>query len=378
MKAARIIRNDPKREVLARVLRHLVLFLLALLITIPAVSCAKGGNEAAEEAKSAETAAEGTSQEAPSGEAAATVNGKIIPMSEVETAVQNTALRMGAGTMPVATLMDQLAPRVLDQLISGELLYQAALKEGFEADKEKVDESFNELAGQFATSEEFDEEMANRNFTEETLRANMRKQLTIQTYLDKAIVSSIEIDEARTRKYYEENPDSFKEDEQVKASHILINAAESATDDEKQKALDRAKEVARLARAKDADFEALAKEYSEGPSGPNGGDLGYFGRGKMVKPFEEAAFAMKVGEVSDPVQTRFGYHVIKVTDLKAGGKIPYEDVKEQLAASLKSQEVNDAIGARIRELTEKAEIVVLFKPSQTGQPGLPPGHTPVQ
>jgi len=363
---------------LARVLRHLVLFILALLITIPAVSCAKNGNDPAEETKTTEAAAEGTSQETPAGEAAATVNGKGIPMTEVETAVRNTAMRMGAGQMPVETLMDQLAPRVLDQLISGEILYQEAVKEGFEADKGKIDESFNELAGQFGTREEFDEEMLNRGFTEQTLRENMRKQITIQTYLDKVIVSGIEIDEAQTRKYYDENPDSFREEVQIKASHVLINAAENATDEEKQKALDRAKEVTRLAQAKDADFAALAKEYSEGPSGPNGGDLGYFGKDKMVKPFEEAAFAMKVGDVSDPVQTRFGYHVIKVTDRKAGGEIPYEDVKEQLAASLKNQEVNDAIGLKIKELTDKAEIVVLFKPSQTTQQGLPPGHTPVQ
>lgn len=375
MKAVRISRNDPGREVLARVLRHLVLFILALLITIPAVSCSKTGTDSAQPADSASTANSG---ETNAGEVAATVNGKDIPMSEVETAVRNTAMRMGAGNMPVATLMDQLAPRVLDQLISGELLYQEALDKGFKADKAKVEESFNELAEQFPTREEFNAEMESRDFTEETLRANMSKQITIQTYLDETIVQGIEIDDTRVREYYDENPDSFREEEQIRASHILINAAENATEDEKQKALDRAREVAGLARAKDADFAELAKEYSEGPSGPSGGDLGLFGRGKMVKPFEEAAFSMKVGQVSDPVQTRFGYHVIKVTERKAGGEIPFEDVKDQLTASLKNQEINDAIGVKIKELTDKAEIVVHFKPAQQSQPGLPPGNTPVQ
>jgi len=378
MRTTRITKKDPKKEKLAKVLRHLVLFALALLITIPAVSCAKGGKETTDENKAVETAADQKSQETVPGEAAATVNGKTIPMIEVETAVQNTAMRMGAGTMPAATIMEQLAPRVLDQLISGELLYQEAVKEGFEADKDKIDESFNQLAGQFPSREEFDTEMQNRGYTEETLRANMKKQISIQTYLDDTIVSGIEVDDAEATKYYNENPDSFLEEEQIKASHILINAAESATDEEKQKALDRAKEVAGLARANDADFAALAQEYSEGPSGPQGGDLGYFGRGKMVKPFEDVSFAMKVGEVSDPVQTRFGYHVIKVTDRKAGGEVPFVDVKDKLIASLKNQKINDTIGEKIKELTEKADIVVLLKPAQTNQQGLPPGHTPVQ
>jgi len=363
---------------LAKILRHLVLFILALLITIPVVSCSKSGKETTGENKATETGADQASRETAPGEAAATVNGKSIPMSEVQTSVQNTAMRMGAGTMPISTLMGQLAPKVLDQLISGELLYQEALKEGFGADQDKIDESFNQLAGQFPNREEFIAEMQNRGYTEETLRANMKKQISIQTYLDKMLVSGIEVDDAEVRKYYDENPDAFREEEQVKASHILINAAESATDEEKQKALERAREAARLARAKDADFAALAREHSEGPSGPGGGDLGYFGKGKMVKPFEDASFAMKVGEVSDPVQTRFGYHVIKVTDRKAGREIPFEEVKDQLVASLRNQKINDSVGEKIKELTEKADIVILLKSAQTDQQGLPPGQTPVQ
>jgi peptidyl-prolyl cis-trans isomerase C len=107
---------------------------------------------------------------------------------------------------------------------------------------------------------------------------------------------------------------------------------------------------------KGENFDALAKEYSEGPSGPKGGDLGFFGRGQMVKPFEETAFTMKPGQVSEMVETRFGYHLIMVTDRTPESTLSYEEIKDRLEQYLKQQKVQEATAKYVETLRGKAKI----------------------
>jgi peptidyl-prolyl cis-trans isomerase C len=365
-----------------KLIKTICMLVLLAMLAVPPVSCAKG-EKPAESAPPAGDAVPASSADDPAtgeqGSAAAMVNGTAIPMSEVELAVKNTAIRMGVLGTPDQSLMDRLGPQIVNQLIAGEVLYQEAVKQGYTAAGEKVDESFNSLAGQFPSREEFNTEMEKRGYTESSLKASMRKQITIQAFLDETIASKTSVTEQEARSFFDENPDRFSQEAQVKASHILINAPSEAPQEEKDKALKRAREITELARGEGADFAALAKEHSEGPSGPSGGDLGFFGRGRMVKPFEEAAFSMKVGEISDPVLTQFGYHVIKVTDRQAGKTMSFEEVKDNLMAGLKNDKVNRMVNDRIKELSEKAEIEVFLTSSSSGGPsGLPPGHGSVQ
>jgi peptidyl-prolyl cis-trans isomerase D len=126
---------------------------------------------------------------------------------------------------------------------------------------------------------------------------------------------------------------TFEQPKQVKARHILFRVDEEAPKEKEEEARKKAETVLEKARKGD-DFAELAKEYSEGPSGSRGGDLGYFAEGKMVKPFEEAAFALKNGEISDLVQTKFGLHIIKVEDVKEAGTQPLDEVRDQIKESL--------------------------------------------
>ncbi|MCJ7617041.1 MAG: peptidylprolyl isomerase, partial [Desulfobacterales bacterium] len=107
---------------------------------------------------------------------------------------------------------------------------------------------------------------------------------------------------------------------------------------------------------KGEDFAALAKEFSEGPSKNNGGDLGYFQRGQMVKSFEDVAFALKTEAVSDIVETQFGYHIIKVVDKKPEKTIAYENVKEDIAQQLKQEKTQEEVKIYIQKLREKSKI----------------------
>ena len=142
----------------------------------------------------------------------------------------------------------------------------------------------------------------------------------------------------------------------MRASHILIKVEPQADETQKARARKTLKTVQQKLQTGE-DFGALAKEFSQGPSSSKEGDLGFFSRGQMVKPFEDVAFAMKQGEVSDIVETRFGYHLIKVTDKQPETKLAYADVKEQLGQHLKQQKVQQEISAYVEELKVNAKVV---------------------
>ncbi len=149
------------------------------------------------------------------------------------------------------------------------------------------------------------------------------------------------VTDERLRSHYDKNKASYTEDEQVSASHILVK-----TEDE-------AKEVHKEIKA-GKDFAELAKAKSTGPSGPRGGELGTFGRGRMVPEFEKAAFALKVGEVSEPVKTQFGYHVIKVTKRTEAAPKTFEAVQEDIRRTLTSEYVESLL----KDLQGKAKVEV--------------------
>jgi peptidyl-prolyl cis-trans isomerase C len=153
--------------------------------------------------------------------------------------------------------------------------------------------------------------------------------LTIE-YIKNNVIKEINVSEEDINLYYKSHKNEFTVPEQVKARHILIRVDKSASEEDKKKAKEKAEAL--LKRIKNGeDFEKLASEFSEDPgSNKKGGDLGYFSRGRMIKSFEDVAFSLKPGEVSDVVETSFGYHIIKVEDRKPEELQPLEKVKDEV------------------------------------------------
>ena len=163
--------------------------------------------------------------------------------------------------------------------------------------------------------------------------------------------------DADVQDFYDKNPDKFKQPESVRASHILILTKKA---DEAAKKAARAKIDGVLKRVKAGeDFAALAKENSEDGSAAQGGDLGFFPRGQMVPAFDQAAFALKPGEISDVVTSQFGYHIIKLTEKKAASVVPLEQVKPRVLEFLTNQKKQQRVDGFINEAKEKAKIEVL-------------------
>lgn len=155
-----------------------------------------------------------------------------------------------------------------------------------------------------------------------------------------SIIEGVRVEEAEEKAFYEENPDLFEAQAQVSAKHILVENEDSANVI--------AKEI-----ADGLAFEEAAKKYSTCPSKEKGGDLGYFSKGQMVPEFEKAAFEGEIGKVIGPVQTQFGYHLIRVEDKKEGSVVPFEQVQDQIHQQLIQNKQKEVYDAKIKELEAK-------------------------
>jgi peptidyl-prolyl cis-trans isomerase D len=154
-----------------------------------------------------------------------------------------------------------------------------------------------------------------------------------------SIMKSIPVNEQDLKTYYEQNVSRIGGVEERRASHILIAAPKDAPPAERAKAKSKAEEVLAQAKKSPDSFAELARKYSQDPgSAAKGGDLDYFTRGAMTKPFEDAVFAMKPGDISGPVESEFGFHIIKLTDVKAPKQKTFEEMRPELEAELKKQQ----------------------------------------
>ena len=197
------------------------------------------------------------------------------------------------------------------------------------------------------------------NLTEAEVREQIQRGIAIRELIDKKFANKIVITEEETKDYYTDNPQLFKKPAQVKASHILIKVEPTADDAKKAAAGKKIEEIQQKLK-EGGEFAELAKEYSEGPSSTKGGDLGYFQRGQMVKAFEDTAFSMKADEVSGRVETRFGYHLIKVYDKKPAQTLAYADVKNKIAQRLKQEKVEKDATRYVETLKKDAKVEKLL------------------
>lgn len=167
-----------------------------------------------------------------------------------------------------------------------------------------------------------------------------------------AVARTLVINEADLRTYYEQNAQRLAGQEERRVSHILINAPQSAPKAERDAARAKAAQLlADLRKAPDG-FAALARKHSQDPgSASNGGDLSFFARGAMVKPFEDAAFALNRGEISDVVETEFGFHILRVTDVKKPRQRSFDDMKPELIADLKKQQLQKKYAEAAEQFT---------------------------
>lgn len=292
----------------------------------------------------------------PRGEKLAVVNGVVITKVDFDRKLNQVKQHMlRRGQQISDERLAKIKTDVLETMINEELLFQESRNKGITVDPEAVATDLERIKKGFVTDADFKKFIAESGLTEAELQSDIERGNVINKLIDKQITALVVIPDQEIRTFYDTHPNSFKKSEQVRASHILIKAgsqAEPSAKDEKKAKLQKIQK-----RLKDGeDFGMLAKEFSECPSKTKGGDLGYFGRGKMVKPFEDVAFKLKKGEVSDIVETQFGYHLIKVVDKRSASVMGYEDVKDKIGQYLKQEKTGKELKRYIEELRKKAVI----------------------
>jgi peptidyl-prolyl cis-trans isomerase C len=292
----------------------------------------------------------------PSNSIVAVVNGTVIAKEDFSRAVSRVQMQaVKRGTNLNDSMLVEIKKRVLEDLISRELLYQESQKKGIKISEKEVDEKLMDIKKRLPNQASFESALKSINFSEATFKTFIRRGMAIEKFIGEQFGKEVEIADKETRSYYENNLNLFKKPEQVRASHILIKVEPQASESQRAEAQKKLEKIQEKMQNGE-DFASLAKEFSQGPSNVKGGDLGYFRRGQMVKPFQDAAFALKPGEVSGIVKTRFGYHLIKVVDKKQEGTIPYVEVKDRIAQYLKREKIQKRMGLYVEKLKENAKV----------------------
>ncbi len=292
---------------------------------------------------------------------AAIVNGTAIPYADFERELDMYTRRLQSQGMTIPdNLKGQVKKEVVDELISRDLMYQEAQKKKIKLEKDYVKNEIAKIKQRFPDQKQFEMRMAQMGMTEPLLEQQIARIGLIRALIDKEVTSKIKITDKEAKKFYDENPKYFTRPEEVHAQHILIKLDKDADDKAKAAAQKKLTELKKKAE-KGEDFGELAKANSQGPSAPKGGDLGFFSKGKMVPPFEKAAFALKPGEISDPIETKFGYHLIKVIEVREPESKSFDSVKDKIIENLRNQKAQAEVKKYVEGLRKKAKIEIFVK-----------------
>lgn len=341
----------------------LKLFACALLVPVLAAGCRKSPAQNAAAAPATPLAA---GAQAPQPvkpvpqvlpEVVARVNGEDVKKADFERMIRTIEGRAG---QPIpAEHRDEILRNALDQLVVYTLLAQESKARGIKVDDTEVNQKVQELRGQFPSQEAFDAALKTRGMTEDSLRHDASVDLSVNKLMDAQVAGAAAATDADARDFYDKNPDKFKQEEQIRASHILIHVDQNAPPAVRAKAKAQIESILKQARG-GADFATLARKYSQDGSAQAGGDLNYFSPGQMVPQFDAVAFKLKVGQISDVVTTEFGYHIIKVTDRKPARTVPFDEAKPQIMQFLTEQKKQQHADAYIDTLKKKSKIEILI------------------
>lgn len=332
-------------------------------------------------------------------ETMATVNGEAIYASDFEANVGNFLedFKKTTRTEPRGNDLEAVRERVLNQMIEDALLLQEAKKLGVKVYDKDVDNGVNEIKNRFKKDEQgrampddqsqalFDLELKRQRLSVTDFQERIRKQLMVIKLIETEIKANVkQPSSVEVQSFFEsvkvmvksgtlpEGLSAQEKDEMLKlaqllrdriaerarARHILLKLPPNASLPEKSKTLQEIKKI-KTKFSQGADFADLAKKYSEDTeSAKKGGDLGYFIKGWMVPEFEKAAFSLNVGQVSDPVETSFGYHLILIEEKRAASPLRYDELEEDLTQYLHQRNFQKQLRSFVDKLRSKATIKI--------------------
>jgi peptidyl-prolyl cis-trans isomerase C len=245
----------------------------------------------------------------------------------------------------------------IDHLITMALLKDQIRQQNVTIDKARVDQELQQLSKQFASHDEFAKALAKQGVTETELRENLEQNLGMQEVVNQAVKDVPEPTDEEISKFYADNAGKFLIPEQIRASHILLKVDPKSTPEQKEEIKKKLEGIRAEIESQKITFAEAAAKFSEDTSNASkGGDLGFFSRGRMVKPFEDAAFATPPGNLSPIIETQFGYHLIQVTELRPARTATLEQAKPAIVQYLIQTSKRKAVQGYLEDLKSKATI----------------------
>jgi peptidyl-prolyl cis-trans isomerase C len=304
-------------------------------------------------APSAALAEKATAEKVPAN--AAIVNGKSIAYGDFQREMQLYQRRKQSQGIQEQATAGQDNNAVINDMINRELMYQESVKKKMKVEPETIQEEFSAIQRQFPDQQQFEGWLASLNLTEKKLKEEISQRQGIRNLIEAEIAPKVKITESEARVFYTSNPNLFQRPEEVHAQHILIKVENEA--DERKKA-DARKKIQGLKKRLDSgeEFSAIAKSQSDCPSAQNNGDLGFFSRGRMVPAFENAAFELKPGQISQVVETQFGFHLIKVLEHRPAVSLKFEEVQDRISDELSNRQIYAEVLKYVEHLRKSAKI----------------------
>jgi len=328
-----------------------------LLVFVPA--CQARGSDPSGTNPSTPARSETTAPKVTPAAVLARVNGTDIPSDHLERALKLFLEKnsQDPGSVPAAQLQG-LRKELLESLVSSELLYQASRAAGISVADDVVTRQIQLLQGKFPTETEFAKYLQDQGLTLDEMKEQARRNLATEQLIQREIDSKISVSDEEIADYYEKNKERMRRPEAVQLSEIFTAADTRASAETRSKARQKIELILKEVHG-GKDFAALARRFSESPDAEDGGEMGYISRNNNLPVLFEAAFKLKVGEVSDVVETPFGYHILKVTDKKAAGDVTLADAKPQISALLFEQKERESFNAYLTTLKAGAKIEIL-------------------
>ncbi len=257
-------------------------------------------------------------------------------------------------------LLTRLRREAMDEMIEQELAAQAAEDAGVEASVEEVKAAVAELRGVFAAEDSFLSRLAAEGYTLESYRRHVGRMIAAKRYLDAIRAAVAAVSDTELEAYYRANEHRLTLPEQVRVRHVLLTWKRLGTEDDRRAIHEQMRPILERARTGE-DFAALALELSEDyDTARKGGDTGLFHRGQMHPAFEAVAFALEPGEISEPVETIFGVHILRLEERREQRLLPLAEVREQLREHVHAEKAERAVRREIERLREAAEIEILI------------------
>jgi len=328
---------------------------LAVALVFSTTGCSKKSKDG-----SAKGDSTGAAQMAGSGTVVVKVNGKSVTALDIQRQedILMQQIQGYADSAQIAAMKPNLRKQAADNAINRILLEGAIKNLGMKADKKTVDERVDYYRKNFVSDEAFNADLAKRGMTADQLRQEIEMGIQAEALFNRRTANLKPATEQETRLFYDNNEDRFVQPERVRASHILLTVNKDETDAARAEKKAEAQRILGELK-KGTDFAEAARKYSGCPSKEQGGDLGYFERGRMVPEFETAAFGLKTGQLSGVVETQFGYHIIKVTDHAKASTVPFDQAKQNIEQYLAQQKKQQALTAYFDSLRSVSKIQFL-------------------